>query len=553
MRTAADLRLDMGAVDYALLLFYFAVVLGIGLIARRQVRTSLDFLLSGRSMPAWMTGLAFVSANLGATEILGMAANGAQYGIATMHYYWIGAVPAMVFLGLVMMPFYYGSKVRSVPEYMRRRFGPGAHVANALAFSVSSLLIAGINLYAMSLVIEALLGWPSWFAILVSAVFVLAYITLGGLSSAIYTEVLQFFVIAAGLIPLTVVGLRAVGGWDGLKERIGAGPGEGHLHTWVGTGIGDVTNPIGADWLGLVLGLGFVVSFGYWTTNFAEVQRALSARNMSAARRTPLIAAFPKLFIPFVIIVPGMIAVVTVQGLGSAGGPTYNDAIPALINEYLPSGVLGVAVTGLLAAFMAGMAANVSSFNTVFTYDLWQDYVKPGMPDGYYLKVGRIVTVAGVLIGVSTAFIAAGFSNIMNYMQALFSFFNAPVFAVFLMGLLFKRITPAAGLWSYLVGLVVPVTIYVLYTAGVLEFNSDLAETMWGSIWSFVSVVVVAVLVSSFTRAKPEGELRGLVQGVGTIDVRGDHVAGDAAWYRSPALLGAVALVLCVVLYLPFL
>ncbi len=553
MRTAADLRLDMGAVDYGLLLFYFAVVLGIGLIARRQVRTSLDFLLSGRSMPAWMTGLAFVSANLGATEILGMAANGAQYGIATMHYYWIGAVPAMVFLGLVMMPFYYGAKVRSVPEYMRRRFGPGAHVANAIAFSVSSLLIAGINLYAMSLVIEALLGWPSWFAVLVSAVFVLAYITLGGLSSAIYTEVLQFFVIVAGLVPLTVVGLKAVGGWDGLKERVSAGVGEGHLHTWAGTGIGQVTNPIGADWLGLVLGLGFVVSFGYWTTNFAEVQRALSARNMSAARRTPLIAAFPKLFIPFIIIVPGMIAVVTVQGLGSAGGPTYNDAIPALINEYLPSGVLGVAVTGLLAAFMAGMAANVSSFNTVFTYDLWQDYVKPGMPDTYYLKVGRAVTVVGVLVGVATAFIAAGFSNIMNYMQALFSFFNAPVFAVFLLGLLFKRITPAAGLWSYLVGLAVPVTIYVLYTADVLSFNSDLAETMWGSIWSFVSVVVVAVLVSTFTRPKPERELSGLVQGVGTIDLSGDHVVGDTAWYRSPALLGAVALVLCVVLYLPFL
>ncbi|WP_432572735.1 sodium:solute symporter family protein [Kineococcus sp. SYSU DK005] len=543
----------MGAVDYGLLLFYFAVVLGIGLIARRQVRTSLDFLLSGRSMPAWMTGLAFVSANLGATEILGMAANGAQYGIATMHYYWIGAVPAMVFLGLVMMPFYYGAKVRSVPEYMRRRFGPGAHVANAIAFSVSSLLIAGINLYAMSLVIEALLGWPSWFAVLVSAVFVLAYITLGGLSSAIYTEVLQFFVIVAGLVPLTVVGLKAVGGWDGLKERVSAGVGEGHLHTWAGTGIGQVTNPIGADWLGLVLGLGFVVSFGYWTTNFAEVQRALSARNMSAARRTPLIAAFPKLFIPFIIIVPGMIAVVTVQGLGSAGGPTYNDAIPALINEYLPSGVLGVAVTGLLAAFMAGMAANVSSFNTVFTYDLWQDYVKPGMPDTYYLKVGRAVTVVGVLVGVATAFIAAGFSNIMNYMQALFSFFNAPVFAVFLLGLLFKRITPAAGLWSYLVGLAVPVTIYVLYTADVLSFNSDLAETMWGSIWSFVSVVVVAVLVSTFTRPKPERELSGLVQGVGTIDLSGDHVVGDTAWYRSPALLGAVALVLCVVLYLPFL
>jgi solute:Na+ symporter, SSS family len=553
MLASANLRLDMGGIDYAMLIFYFAVILGIGLIARRQVRTSLDFLLSGRSMPAWMTGLAFMSANLGATEILGQAANGAQYGAGTFHYYFIGAVPAMVFLGVVMMPFYYGAKVRSVPEYMRRRFGNGAHIANALAFAVSSLLIAGVNLYAMSLVIEALLGWPSWVAILVSAFFVLAYITLGGLSSAIYTEVLQFFVIAAGIVPLTIVGLKAVGGWGGLRDKTVSQLGAGHFNTWSDTAVGHTTNPLGANWLTLVLGLGFVVSFGYWTTNFAEVQRALSARNMSAARRTPLIAAFPKLLIPFAIIVPGMIAAVVVQGLGSSKGLAYNNAIPALVGRYLPSGVLGVAVTGLIAAFMAGMAANVSSFNTVFTYDLWQDYVRKDRDDRYYLLVGRVVTVVGVLIGIITAFIAAGFSNIMNYLQALFSFFNAPVFAVFLLGLLWKRMTAAAGLWAYLVGLAVPIATYVLYKSGSLSFSSDLSETMYGSMASFVAVWVVGFLISLGTRPKPDSELAGLVQGVGKVDVRADAVAGDAAWYRSPVLLGVIALALCVVFYLPFL
>ncbi len=313
------IRLELGWVDYLMIIVYFAVVIGIGFTARRQVRTSMDFFLSGRSMPAWITGLAFVSANLGATEILGMAANGAQIGMATLHYYLIGAVPAMVFLGLVMMPFYYGSKVRSVPEFMLRRFGKAPHLVNAIAFAVSNVLIAGINLYAMAIVIEAMLGWPEWLAILVSAAFVLAYITLGGLSSAIYNEVMQFFVIIAGLVPLTIVGLHRVGGWSGLTEAIKQTQGVQHLQTWAGTGIGDVTNPIGANWLAIVLGLGFVLSFGYWTTNFTEVQRAFSAKNMSAARRTPLIAAIPKLFIPFIVVVPGLIAAAVVGNQFASG------------------------------------------------------------------------------------------------------------------------------------------------------------------------------------------------------------------------------------------
>ncbi|MDM7883675.1 MULTISPECIES: sodium:solute symporter family protein [Curtobacterium] len=547
------IRLELGWVDYLMIIVYFAVVIGIGFTARRQVRTSMDFFLSGRSMPAWITGLAFVSANLGATEILGMAANGAQIGMATLHYYLIGAVPAMVFLGLVMMPFYYGSKVRSVPEFMLRRFGKAPHLVNAIAFAVSNVLIAGINLYAMAIVIEAMLGWPEWLAILVSAAFVLAYITLGGLSSAIYNEVMQFFVIIAGLVPLTIVGLHRVGGWGGLTEAIKETQGVQHLQTWAGTGIGDVTNPIGANWLAIVLGLGFVLSFGYWTTNFTEVQRAFSAKNMSAARRTPLIAAIPKLFIPFIVVIPGLIAAAVVGNQFASGELTYNDAIPKLIQMYLPTGVLGIAVTGLLASFMAGMAANVSSFNTVFTYDIWQRYIKPNMPDVHYLTTGRWVTVVGVVIGIGTAFLAAQAGNIMTYMQTLFSFFNAPLFGVFILGLLWKRMTTQGALWGYVLGIVTPTITWVAYLVNPKLFSTATAETMYGAIISFVTVLVVGVLVSLATKPKDVSELGGLVYGVGKIDMTAGAVATDTAWYRSPALLGTVALVLCVALYLPFL
>lgn len=375
---AAELRLPTNWLDYTILGIYFVVVLGIGFAARRSVKTSLDFFLSGRSLPAWVTGLAFVAANLGATEILGMAANSAQYGVYTTHWYWIGAIPAMVFLGLVMMPFYYGSKVRSVPEFLLLRFDKASHLLSSILFAVAAILIAGVNLYALAIVVEALLGWPQWVAIVVAGFFVLAYITLGGLSSAIYNEVLQFFVILAGLIPITILGLKKVGGWDGLSDSLTKSHGGDFMTAWGGTGIGS-DNPLGANWLTIVLGLGFVLSFGYWTTNFAEVQRALSAKNLSAAQRTPLIAAFPKIFIVFVVMIPGLVAAVLVPKIGTPGSDLqYNDAIPYLMQQLLPNGVLGIAVTGLLAAFMAGMAANVSSFNTVFTTDIWARYVVKG-------------------------------------------------------------------------------------------------------------------------------------------------------------------------------
>ena len=550
---ASGLRLDLNALDYALLALYFVTVLGIGFAARRAISNSADFFLSGRSLPAWITGLAFVSANLGAIEILGMAANGAQYGLMTVHYYWVGAVPAMVFLGIVMMPFYYGSKVRSVPEFLRLRFNRPAHFLNAIMFAVAQVLIAGVNLYALALVMQALLGWPLWVSIVVAAAFVLAYITLGGLSSAIYNEVLQFFVILAGLVPVAVLGLIKVGGITGLFEKVRSGKlGDAALHTWANTG--SAHNPLGANWVGIVFGLGFVLSFGYWTTNFAEVQRALSARNMSAARRTPIIAAYPKLLIPAVTVIPGLVALVTVKGLGTKTGELqYNNAIPILMRDLLPNGVLGIAVTGLLASFMAGMAANVSGFNTVFTYDLWQSYFVKDRDDRYYLNVGRIITVVGVVIGIGTAFIAAGYSNIMNYIQALFSLFNAPLFATFILGMFWKRMTAWAGFVGLLLGTLAALATYLLYLGKVLHFGSDLDESFWGAGIAFVTVMVVSVIVTYLTTPKPERELHGLVYGVGTVDLHGDVLAGDQAWYRSPILLGAGALVLAAAFYLPFL
>ena len=549
---AEGLRLDVDVFDYLILVIYFAFVLGIGFAARRAISTSADFFLSGRSMPAWVTGLAFISANLGALEIIGMAANGAQYGLMTLHYYWIGAVPAMVFLGIVMMPFYYGSKVRSVPEFLRLRFNRPTHLLNAVIFAIAQVLIAGVNLYALALILDALLGWPLWLSIVIGAAIVLIYITIGGLSSAIYNEVLQFFVILAGLLPLTIIGLVKVGGVSGLMESVRNSPlGEAGLHTWQGTAGSD--NPLGANWIGIVFGLGFVLSFGYWTTNFAEVQRALSAKDMNAARRTPIIGAYPKLFVPIVTVVPGLIALVTIKGLGAEEGDlVYNNAIPLLMNDLLPNGVLGVAVTGLVASFMAGMAANVSGFNTVFTYDIWQSYVRQHRSDDYYLRVGRLATVAGVIVGIGTAFIAAGYNNIMNYIQALFSLINAPLFATFIVGMFWKRMSAWAGFWSLLLGTLSSLTLYLLYLGGVVPFNSDLEESFWGAGLAFVTAVVVAVAVTLFTRAKPENELRGLVYGLAGDSTSGTAVlAADRVWWRNPALLGGVAVALAIILYIP--
>jgi solute:Na+ symporter, SSS family len=554
MLAAADVRLNTNALDYAILGVYFVVVLGVGWVAKRYVKTSLDYFLSGRTLPAWITGLAFVSANLGATEILGMGANGAQYGVATVNYYWIGAVPAMVFLGLVMMPFYYGARVRSVPEYLLMRFDKRSHLFNSFTFALATVLIAGVNLFALALVLQLLLGWAIITGILVAAVVVLAYITLGGLSSAIYNEVLQFFVIIAALLPLTIVGLHDAGGWGGLSNHIKDSKlGEAGLHALQGTDPGHVTNPIGATWIGLVFGLGFILSFGYWTTNFAEVQRALSARDLSAGQRTPLIGAYPKLLIPAVVVIPGLIALWKIPNLG--GGDehlAYNNAIPLLMNEYLPNGMLGIALTGLMASFMAGVAANVSAFNTVVTTDIVEPYIAKDRDDAFYIRVGRYVTIGGVVVAIGTALIASGYQNLMNYLQALFSIFNAPLFATFIIGMFWKRMSPAAGLWGLVAGTAAALVTYVGYKwLDWFTFGSDLDESFWGAGAAFVVDAVVTVAVTLFTRPKPVEELQGLVWGMANEE---DAATASIhrSWWESPKLLGFGAIALGGILTIVF-
>ncbi|MDN6324323.1 MAG: sodium:solute symporter family protein [Brachybacterium sp.] len=562
-----DLRLDAQWIDYAIIALYFIFVLGVGWYAKRGVSTSIEFFLSGRSLPAWVTGLAFISANLGAVEIMGMSATGAEYGMPTMHYFWVGAVPAMLFLGVVMMPFYYGSKVRSVPEFMRMRFGTGAHLVNAISFAIAQLLIAGVNLYLLAMIVHRLLGWPQWVGLIVAAAFVLFYITVGGLTAAIYNEVLQFFVIVAALLPLTLIGLHRVGGWDGLKERV-AGDGMGgaeQLHTWPGQALSGFDSPV-LSVIGIVFGLGFVLSFGYWTTNFVEVQRAMASKSITAARMTPIIGAFPKMLIPFIVIVPGMIAAVLVGELtdykqldhggsaeaAAATGVTYNDALLLLMRDVLPNGLLGVAIAGLLAAFMAGMAANISAFNTVVSYDLYQQYVKKDAPDDHYTMVGRVATAAACVIAIFTALIAGQFSNLMDYLQTLFGFFNAPLFATFILGMFWKRMTATAG-WTGLVsGTLAAVALWASSTFfGVFELPGQ-GLAFVSAATAFVVDIVVSVVVTQFTAPKPAHALKGLVYSETPRADLVDLEEKDLPLWRRPVPMAGLGLILVIILNIVF-
>lgn len=569
LHTADDtFRLDADFFDYTIVAIYFVVVLGIGVMARRQVSTSLDFFLSGRSLPAWVTGLAFISANLGAVEIMGMSANGAEYGMATVHYFWVGAVPAMLFLGIVMMPFYYGSGVRSVPEFMRKRFGTGAHLVNAISFAVAQLLIAGINLYLLATIVNRLLGWSLWISLVVAAAVVLSYTALGGLSAAIYNEVLQFFVIVAALLPLTIIALHKVGGWQGIQDKVKAGAGQAgssgeQLSSWPGTDLTGIDNPV-LSVIGLVFGLGFVLSFGYWTTNFVEVQRAMASESISAAKRAPIIGAFPKMFIPFIVIIPGIIAAIIIPELaklkaGEASGDVkYNDAILLLMRDLLPNGMLGIAIAGLLASFMAGMAANISAFNTVFSYDLWQQYVKKDEEDSYYTGVGRIATVAATVIAIGTAGIASNYSNLMDYLQTLFGFFNAPLFATFILGMFWKRMTATAG-WTGLVsGTLAAVLVAFLSedsfgsaSIGVLGISGQGASFVAAGA-AFVVDIVVSVIVTMVTRPRAESELKGLVYSLTPKESLVDPDEVHLPWYQSPPKLAGIGLVIVIVLNVIF-
>src|SRR5213080_4772688 len=528
----------LGWVDYAVMLLYFVFVLGIGAALRRYVRTSEDFFLSGRSIPAWVTGLAFISANLGAQEVIGMGASGAKYGIATSHFYWIGAIPAMAFIGVFMMPFYYGSRARSVPEYLKLRFDEKTRGFNAISFAVMTVLSSGISLYAMGLLLQTLLGWNFSFSVLISALIVLIYVFLGGLTSAIYNEVLQFFLIVFGFTPLVFLGLRDVGGWSGLQARLGTvatahGFSAGAwTESWKFMGSPS-SNPMGIEWFGLAMGLGFVLSFGYWCTDFLVVQRAMAAKSMSAARRTPLIAAVPKMFFPFLVILPGMIAIALTYKTGGSGFMLpkkpdgtfeYNMAIPLMLGHYFPTGMLGIGLTALMASFMSGMAGNVTAFNTVWTYDIYQSYIRRGASDQHYLWMGRMATVFGIGLSILAAYMASCFNNIMDMLQLVFAFVNAPLFATFLLGMFWKRTTGHAAFIGLIAGTIgAAVHQGLTLTAGahagvkggwfavVHSYPSELAQAFWTAIFAWSACFAITILVSTFTNPRAESELSGLV------------------------------------------
>lgn len=561
-------------IDWAIMVVYFVFVLGIGVALKRYMKTSKDFFLSGRSLPAWITGLAFISANLGAQEVIGMGASGAKYGIATSHFYWIGAIPAMVFVGVFMMPFYYGSRARSVPEYLKLRFDEKTRGFNAITFAAMTVFSSGISLYAMGLLLGVLLGWDFTFSVMISGVIVLIYIFLGGLTSAIYNEVLQFFLIVFGFAPLVFLGLKDIGGWSGLVARLnGVATSQGYqagawTHSWQYMSSPS-SNPMGVEWFGLAMGLGFVLSFGYWCTDFLVVQRAMAADSMSAARRTPLIAAVPKMFFPILVILPGMIAIALTSHAGTTGfalpqklDGTYNYdlAIPMMLGHYFPTGILGVGLTALMASFMSGMAGNVTAFNTVWTYDIYQSYIKRGASDAHYLWMGRMATVFGIAISVAAAYLATRFNNIMDMLQLVFAFVNAPLFATFLLGMFWKRATGHGAFIGLLSGTMAAaihhgITLPHAATAGIKGgwfavthiYPSEMAQNFWTAIFAWTTCFVVTIAVSLITKARPEAELSGLVYSL-TERPKEDRLA----WYKRPAVLGVIVLAAALALNIIF-
>ena len=576
----------LAPIDYVVMAVYFAAVLAVGWLLRRLMRTSTDFFLSGRSLPPWVTGLAFISANLGAQEVLGMGASGAKYGIATSHFYWVGAIPAMVFVGLFMMPFYYGSRARSVPEYLKLRFDEKTRTLNAVSFAVMTVFSSGISMYALGKLLNLLLGWSFDASIFVSAIIVLAYILLGGLTSAIYNEVLQFFLIVFGFLPLVFLGLVAVGGWSGLSAQLSqlstarGFPADAYTHAWRTMGSAS-QNPVGVEWFGLVMGLGFVLSFGYWCTDFLVVQRAMAAESMTAARRTPLIAALPKMFFPFLVILPGMIALVIggSHGVGqglipakltTAGTPLldgsghtvldYDLATPMLLMRLFPTGMLGLGLTALLASFMSGMAGNVTAFNTVWTYDIYQAHIRKGASDAHYLWMGRAATVAGIVLAIAAAYVASAFNNIMDMLQLVFAFVNAPLFATFFLGMFWRRTTGHGAFTGLLCGtlgaaihhgLTLPAGASVGIKGGYLgvihTYPSELAQTFWTAITAWTTCTVITILVSMVTRPRPDDELRGLVYAL-TPRPRDT----ERKFWQRPMTLGMTVLVMTFLLNFVF-
>jgi SSS family solute:Na+ symporter len=553
--------LNVAPVDIAIIAVYFAMVLGIGLYLKRFTKTGEDFFLAGRDMTSWIAGLSFVAANLGSLELMGWAASAYQYGILATHWYWIGAIPAMLFLGIVMMPFYYISKTHSVPGYLQLRFGEAARALSAITFGFMTVFMSGINMYSMALVMKIILGWDIHFSIWVSSITVAAYVFLGGLLSAIFNEVLQFFLIWLGALIIPILGLIETGGWSGMVHRIAERfPGQDYTHLWSGLGSFSA-NPMGINWIGIVFGLGWVISFGYWTTDFLVVQRVLSAKDLRSAKMAPIIGSMFKMALPLIVILPGLLALAVLpqklfpEGHGGANAYTYNEVLPLMLARYAGPGLLGLGITALIAGFMSGMAGNVSAFATVWTYDIYRAYWKRNASDNHYVAVGRWCTILGVLVSIGTAYLVMQFASIMDYVQALFSFFIAPLFGTVLLGMLWKRASPAGGFWGLLAGTVssIGMWLWVKIDPTALRYVAlsprakDMAENMYRALWSWLICVIVTVVVSYLTRPRPVEELGGLVYGATEIPSEG-HVP----LYHRPVFWAGIVAFIFVVLNIIF-
>jgi SSS family solute:Na+ symporter len=559
--------INLYAVDYAIIAIYFLMVLGIGFYLKRFAKSGEDFFLAGREMTAWVAGLSFVSANLGALELMGWAAATYQYGILAAHWYWIGAIPAIIFLGLVMMPFYYISKTHSVPGYLQLRYGESSRGLAAVMFSLMTLFMAGVDMYAMALIMKIVLGWDINFSIWISAMTVAVYVMLGGLFSAIFNEVLQFFLIWLGALLIPILGLIETGGWSGLVARIHQNfPDGDYTHMW--SNMGNFTdNPMGIHWTGIVFGLGFIISFGYWTTDFLVVQRILAAKSIRAAKLAPIIGGYFKMAVPFIVILPGLLALAVLtdpsgnlirlvpESQVGPGQHSYNEVLPLMLARYCGPGLLGLGMTALIAGFMSGMAGNSSAFATVWTYDLYRPFIRKGMPDEHYVKVGRWTVMIGMLVSIGTAYLVMEFKSIMDYVQALFSFFVAPLFGTVLLGMLWKRTTSAAGFWGLLCGTASSITMWALVKADhdMLRYIAlsadakDMAENMYRALWSWMICVIVTVVVTLFTKPRPIGELTGLVYGATELPSEG-HLP---LWHR-PIFWAGVLFAIFIVLQIIF-
>lgn len=526
-------------IDRFIIGMYFVAVLAIGIRLRRRVRNSNDYLLTDRSLPLWATGLAFMAANMGSLEMMGMVSSGAKYGMIVNDFYWIDAIPAMVFLGVFMMPLYFQNNIRSVPEFLKLRFDRRAHMLNALSFLVMTVLMSGINLFALAIVFKTMLGWSFDFSVWISAGVVVTYTLFGGLSSSIYNEVLQFFLIVAGLLPLSIFSLRAAGGWHGLQTKL-ASP---MLHTWRYTAKAS-QNPFGISWVAILFGMGFIMPFAYWCTDFLLVQRAMAARNLSVARRTPLLAAIPKMLFPFLVTVPGLSAAVI---FGDQLGSNYNAALPMLLEKFYGPGLLGLGLTALLASFMSGMAGNITAFNAVWTYDLYQGYIAPRRSDRHYLTVARVATIIGTLLSIATAYIALRFDSLMDYVQLVFSLFVSPLIATFLLGMFWRRTNSTGAFYGMIAGITASLGHYVACRIGVLHYRADMAVAVYGAIYGWTASMLVTIAFSLATPA-PSKESLAIV----AKSLRSDTDLDPAPWHRSVAFYGICILALMVALNVLF-